>query len=1158
MSETTRPWQAISGARRRLALKVLAWIGIGLLVTFAVLYVRLLFGPISLNFLSDRVKGAVASVVEDSFVVDWQDFGLSLTGPVSIGFHLSTVTLTERATDATIEMEALEIGLSPIGAAMGRPDARVILIEPKFQMLQNLLGPRLSRFEFIEQEGTGETVVRVIEGEESAPTVQIGDDGLSLGETRGEGLGLRSDNDWMVLNVEALNQSLAQLSEQAMAGQVRRLEIRNGSVGVLDAVYGLYKSFDEVNLDVRSGRIDGRVAAEFSAHIAGHTMEGEIVREIVGEGAQIQADIRNIDFSTIVPFLDDATGLAALRGAGELGLAVDFGPGGASSKVEEGRITVDISETELRLNEDMFPISAEPILVEWDPAQSLFSVADVEVAIGQSRAIIGGDIVMGFDEQFGPTLGMSIRARDVWLHPGDLEAPAEPFEEFHFEGWSAPLYGALGIDRMVGAKEGVSVVLQGRVDMVREGVGLDVTLSGRGASADDIKRLWPYLFAREGREWFTEYVADGSVDTANMRFNFPVGSISMDGEPRPIPEGAMHIDLVGDGLQLLPLEGMPEVQVEGEARLAMRDNQLTMTFERARVPEFGNEVTITNSAYINQDISASEQIFEISGDVTGSVPAILRIATDETLDLLEEFDIGIDIADLAEDLTGQVQSTIIATIETDDTGRLAKTDYTLNGSITDMASSEPIQGIAFAGGDFAFTASQAGFRVVGDAEVGEAEIDIEATRSGEGAPEVLIGSTLEVADAAALGIDLSEFMSGTVRVVGKPREDGRIELAADLTNTGLTLRDIGITKPAGTSGGLEAIVAMDEDEIDISDVSLAFGTARIEGDMTLTAQGELVSADFPIFQVSEGDNARVSMTPIEGGYAFAVEGEQLDIKPVLGRFFNLDGNASAEASEDLGDQIFNVSVDLDRALGHYGTAAFNVDLDLSVRGEQLRSVNLAAQFSGGRSASATTNPLPSGRVISYATNDLGETLRFIGIYPRLVGGEGSMVMRFDETHQADTGEFVVRDFAVVDESNLDAIVGSHDESRAVVGGASAIEFDYGRAEFVRFSDRIELVDAAVYGETVGGTIRGNVLTDAGRYDLAGTYVPLFGVNNFFQQIPILGPIVGGREGEGLIGVTFAVRGPLSQPELLVNPVSILAPGVFRTLFEYRAANQPRN
>ncbi len=165
-------------------------------------------------------------------------------------------------------------------------------------------------------------------------------------------------------------------------------------------------------------------------------------------------------------------------------------------------------------------------------------------------------------------------------------------------------------------------------------------------------------------------------------------------------------------------------------------------------------------------------------------------------------------------------------------------------------------------------------------------------------------------------------------------------------------------------------------------------------------------------------------------------------------------------------------------------------------------------------------------------------------------------MRYDENTETDSGAFVVRNFSIVDEANLAAIAGSHDESREQLSGASAIDFDFGRVQFVRYADHIELVDAAVFGDVVGGTLRGNVLTQEGRYDLAGTYVPLFGVNNFFQQIPVLGPIFGGREGEGLIGVTFAVRGPLDAPDVLINPVSLLAPGVFRTLFEYRAQEQP--
>ncbi|WP_417581758.1 hypothetical protein [Pelagibacterium sp.] len=1140
-----------------MALKLVAFFCVGVLILIALLYVRLLFGPISLGFLSDRVKSEVAGIVDESFEVDWRDFGLSLTGPVSIGFHLSTVVLTERASNAVVEAEALEIELSPIGLLVGRPEARVILKKPRFQIVQDLLGPRLSRFEFIEEQGTGETVVRVIEGRQQAPNVEIGDDGISLGDRRPEDIGLQSDNDWLVVNVQSLNQSLAQLSEQAMGGQVRRFEIRDGSVGLVDTVYGLYRSIENIDLNVRSGRIDGRVAADFAADIAGETMKGEIVREIGAQGATITAQFRNFDFSSIIPFLDDANSLVAVRGTGNLGLSVDFEADGRDS-VRTGRFVVDVDGTRVRINKDLFALSAEPFVVDWIPDRAQFSIADVEVSVGQSRGTIGGDIVMGFDEQYGPTLGMSLRGRDLWLHPDDLDAPTEPFDEIHYEGWSAPLYGAVGIDRMVVAKQDVSVVVQGRLDMVREGIGLDVSLSGRGASADDIKRLWPYVFGTEGREWFTRYVADGSVSGADMQFRFPVGSIALDGEPRPMPEGAMKIDLVGNNVSLRQLEDLPEFQVGGEARLTMRDNQLTMAFEEVELPDFGDDVAISNAAYINQDLSASDQVFEISGDVAGAVPDIIKVLTSDRLNLLAELDLGIDPAALAEDLTGDVEGTVIATIETDDAGQMAGTDYALNGSVSNMASARPIEGINFSDADLTFTASQAGFRVVGAASVGKARVDLEAQQSGSGAPQLAFASTLGVADAAELGIDLSPYMDGSVRVVARPLDDGRIEIQADLTDAALTISDIGISKAPGTPGGFEANVALSDDEIAVSDIALGFGTVQLEGGLSLSPGGELVSAQFDRFQISSGDSATVVMTPVEDGYSLAIRGQQLDLKPVLKRFFNLEGNEAAGASEDLQDQAFNVSVNLDRALGYYGTVAFNVNLDLSVRGDQLGRVNLTTQFGSGRSASATTNPLPSGRIISYATNDLGETLRFIGIYPRLVNGEGSMVMRYDQNSETDTGEFVVRNFAVVDEDNLDAILGSHDESQEVAAGASAMDFDFGRVEFVRFSDRIELVEAAIYGDTVGGTIRGNILTEAGQYDLTGTYVPLFGLNNFFQQIPLLGPIFGGREGEGLIGVTFAVRGALDEPDLLINPASILAPGVFRTLFEYRSANQAEN
>ena len=39
--------------------------------------------------------------------------------------------------------------------------------------------------------------------------------------------------------------------------------------------------------------------------------------------------------------------------------------------------------------------------------------------------------------------------------------------------------------------------------------------------------------------------------------------------------------------------------------------------------------------------------------------------------------------------------------------------------------------------------------------------------------------------------------------------------------------------------------------------------------------------------------------------------------------------------------------------------------------------------------------------------------------------------------------------------------------------------------------------------------------------------------------------------EGLIGVTFKVEGPIDAPRVFVNPLSAVAPGILRKIFEYR-------
>ena len=76
-------------------------------------------------------------------------------------------------------------------------------------------------------------------------------------------------------------------------------------------------------------------------------------------------------------------------------------------------------------------------------------------------------------------------------------------------------------------------------------------------------------------------------------------------------------------------------------------------------------------------------------------------------------------------------------------------------------------------------------------------------------------------------------------------------------------------------------------------------------------------------------------------------------------------------------------------------------------------------------------------------------------------------------------------------------------------------------------------------------MRGRVDFKTKTVNLGGTYVPLYGLNSALGAIPILGGIFVGREGEGVVGITFAIQGKLDDPNVLVNPISVVAPGIFR-------------
>ena len=935
-------------------------------------------------------------------------------------------------------------------------------------------------------------------------------------------------------------------------GRFSRLVIKNATVDMNDALYGVFRTFTAIQLDIAPTPNGKAVEGSFAADYNGTVMKGILERVINEKGeARLKVALNNFDLGSFVPNINDPDSMVGIAGASAVSL--DIGFDAKTHKIHDGDFHIDLTGTDLRMGDDYFPIATNIMEVKWTPSTGTFEMAESALSIAQTTAKISGVFKLGLDELYGPTVAISMTSRDVSIHPNDLGAPAEPFDSISFKGWSAPLYGAVGIDQAIlSKKSGGRIESKGRIDMLRKGMGVDMAIAAEGIDIDDLKHMWPYFAAPDARTWFIKDVIAGKMESANLKFSFPVGTINMSGGPGAMPQNGIFAEIIATGLKIKPSDKMAPIEITGKTRLQMHDAELTMAADGGQIPTDKGNVSVANAALVmNPADTPGQQMVEISGDLSSGIPALTSMLNQFQPDLLKSQKLPVDLTTVG----GNLNVRVVSTMNVDTTGKPSNVDYTINGNVVDLGSPDPIQGHVFNNGQLSFMATPAGFRVGGSAAIDgvSASATVDGDLKDPKNPNMAINATVDLGDLAKLGFDASQFATGKVNLLAKPQPDGSIDATIDLKSAAVNIKDLGISKDAGVPGMLKATIKQTGDVTDLSGIDIGFGDVRLKGGLEMDAKKGLQSAEFTNFALSPGDAAQISLTPINGGFQVRVRGDQLDLKPLLKRFFSLDqGSAGPQATSYT--QTIAVDAQLKRALGFYKSTAYNVDLDMALKGSDLKKVSLQAQINGNSEVSVVTNPTPEGKTLSVVFSDLGSLLRLVGVYAQVQGGEGSLVLAQNTSTKVDEGQIALRNFAVVDEKNVANILSGHPEGNRLISKGNNLAFRSAQVSFTHRTDRVQINDAEVTGDSIGGSGKGFIYTDSKQYDLVGTVIPMFGINNAFGQL--FGPLGGGKTG-GLFGITFQVKGPLDKPDFRINPMSALAPGAFRSLFEYRAKEQPR-
>jgi hypothetical protein len=694
----------------------------------------------------------------------------------------------------------------------------------------------------------------------------------------------------------------------------------------------------------------------------------------------------------------------------------------------------------------------------------------------------------------------------------------------------------------------IGVAGSGALDYSGPEARLKLGLATTAMPATAFKNIWPILVVPEVREWTIQRIGGGTLQHLDIAVNAPIHTLARGGPP--IPDEGLSVNFSASNVVLTPLDDLPSVRdADLKGRISGRTARVTIGQGVVDTPS-GRKMNLSDVVFEVPDLVPKPAPARVRFKVEGPVPAAAEILRSDRLS-----DVNSALID-PNSSKGTVAAVVTLNMPLKNALTKEDTVYSVSVDLGALAVDKLAMNQKLEANSLKVVADNQGVRVKGDVKIAGQPAALDYRKNADGDADIRVAATLDDASRARLGVDLGSAVSGAIPIkltgkIGEGDHENKFGVEADLTAARIDNILPGWTKVAGKASKITFNVVQKPQGTRFEDIVIEGNGASIKGALEVDQNNDIVSASFPTFSPSEGDKATLKADrTADGTLKVVMRGDVFD-----GRGFIKGAMSGKDADSKTKQKMIDIDVDakLGAVAGFYGEAIRSLDVKLSRRNGTIKTFSLNGKL--GRDTPVTgslRSRTQGGREVLYLeTNDAGAFFRFTDTYPKMFGGNMWVALDPPTADSApQEGLLNVSNFKIKGEAALDRVVANG-------GGASqsGVGFSAMRTEFTRQTGELRIKDGVVRGPTVGATIEGSIDYRANQVRMSGTFVPMYGLNNIFGQIPIVGLVLGGGSNEGLIGITYEVVGTPGAPVLRVNPISAMAPGVFRKIFEFGTGKQ---
>jgi uncharacterized protein YhdP len=652
----------------------------------------------------------------------------------------------------------------------------------------------------------------------------------------------------------------------------------------------------------------------------------------------------------------------------------------------------------------------------------------------------------------------------------------------------------------------------------------------------EVSAYWPKALALSARRWIKANINNGYARETNLRLIGWMNSKDFSGLKVSSVNGTMRYD----GLTVDYWSPLPKLKhVDGTATFTA--DRFDMVISSGVLQKI-----IVDQAQVNMfDLQSNNEQISVDVLMQGPIKTVLNILDHKPLEYIEKLGITADSCSGAAAIRLRMDFPLDTNVERDAL-RVSSTATLKNVGIL----RGPF-GLNLKGGRLAFKMQHDDMKVTGPLQLNGVPTKIvwheRFGTKGEIRSKYRVQARLTKQQRESLGLKNIGFLSGPVdtdMTYTVLRNKQRLLKAdVDLTDAYVSRNDLVFEKKSGEKA--------------LAKLSMKFNRkAELKSGVADLSGTELSGAAQINFSPSEREHWRLQLNEVslKGNRVHGAVTRRSDNvyegNLDIGRY-DITHAMAQKKIETAEKESTGLAITANIGELTWGAKRKLVKTNLTLRhdGKNVQALYLSGNVRAKKPLLIDFQPTPAGYGLKIEADDFGGALKALDMARNVIGGKLKIEGIRKSLFVPMEGTINVSDYRLKKAPAIARILQVTSLTGIVDAiGQRGLELDVLEGKFAFNEGLLRLEETRTYGSSIGITTEGTLDLNKDIAALEGTVVPAYTINRILGKIPVLGQILTGGDNEGMFAATYSVKGPISDPEVTVNPLSALAPGFLRKFF----------